>query len=77
MPHQGTGEGHVTRQAQVVTCLYSQQHLIDRPFLSRARITPHLARRKAIEHLVIRGMGSDQLTLKMGRELRDLQPMLP
>ena len=76
VPHQGTGERHMTRQTQIVTCLDSQQHLIDRPLLPSARITPHFARRKAIEHLVIRGVGGDQLTLKVGRELRDLEPML-
>jgi hypothetical protein len=65
------------RQSEIGGSLRRQQHLVDRPSLAFGGVAPHLRRREAIEGVIIGRMHCYQLPLQMGRELGDLDPILP
>ena len=52
-------------------------HLIHGPGLTPIRIAPDLGGRETVVHLVIGRMGGDKLSLDVGREFGDLDPLLP
>src|SRR5690554_6089842 len=74
MPHQCAAEGCMSCQTHVLRCLSRIFHLLHRPLAFCFEVTLQFCRGKSVKKLIIRRMDSYQLTLKVSRKLRNLQP---
>ena len=75
-PRERTAERLRELETEALGGLGGDLHLLDRPGLTRFRVSLHSRRRERVVECVIGRMDCDQLALKGGHELGDGEPML-